>query len=484
MPIHIQDFPTELLAAVFENLPKSTLKRARLTSTRWSDIGAETLFQRVYFAPRRHTMQRFINITSHPVFSRTIKEVVYDGALFQSRYLDETIFREHCEVDLEPAEHDDEELTCCCANLSLRHQDRCSIDATSLEEQDSEKDFAYIFGQYKRLLAEQEEILSLGEDLEALHLGLKHASRITKVSLLDYFPTPDYLPLSDVSHAWYCNYLHSNYPGVLAPALWDGWSNMHLDETPDTYEGHDWDCRGINHLFEAVSSHCNRISELRIGSSISCAPLKLFHPSSSNTHPLKAIVKNLTSLQLHCGRNPRASATTLNEELLNAATILAETPQLETLSISLSAVSRRWIHIIQIPTWPRLQTLDLGDLNFTLPSLISVIENSRHTLRRLQFRNIWLEGGPTWITLAEKLGEMLKLEQVTLLGLVSDRRLNRAHVRDMHYEETPDLAKRMMAWVDPRFFDEGRMRDMTAAVVMRVRKENGLNTQRQYKIGF
>ena len=43
-------------------------------------------FHRVYFAPRKFEIERFRNIAQHPVFSKSIKELVYDARLFREEY--------------------------------------------------------------------------------------------------------------------------------------------------------------------------------------------------------------------------------------------------------------------------------------------------------------------------------------------------------------------------------------------------------------
>jgi len=87
----------------------------------------------------------------------------------------------------------------------------------------------------------------------------------------------------------------------------------------------------------------------------------------------------------------------------------------------------------------------LGDLDYTLPDVSSIIKGPQLTLRRFQLRNVSLEGETPWPALDDKLGELLKLHHVTLLGLVSDDVLNHMVNPDIQYENSADLTKRMMA---------------------------------------
>lgn len=93
------DLPNEVLANIFSCLPQADRGKARLTDRRWyvwtpylhynvstnssrSQVGAEWLFCRVYFAPAQSSIERFNNIVSREPFRRNIKELVYDARLF------------------------------------------------------------------------------------------------------------------------------------------------------------------------------------------------------------------------------------------------------------------------------------------------------------------------------------------------------------------------------------------------------------------
>ena len=67
---------------VLRCLDKPSLKNARLTCRRWRGAGAHSLFDRVYFAPRKEIMGIFGEITSNPAFASNIRELVYDARLY------------------------------------------------------------------------------------------------------------------------------------------------------------------------------------------------------------------------------------------------------------------------------------------------------------------------------------------------------------------------------------------------------------------
>lgn len=85
----VDNLPDELLIELLRWLPVSDLKSARLTCTRWSDIGATMLFRRIYFSPRKIEMEAFANITQHPLLRKGVRELIYDGRLFRHECLQE-----------------------------------------------------------------------------------------------------------------------------------------------------------------------------------------------------------------------------------------------------------------------------------------------------------------------------------------------------------------------------------------------------------
>lgn len=78
--------PPELKVAVLTQLEKRDLKTIRLVSKEWSAVATKLLFDRVYVSCRRQDMEVFRDITSHPVISTCVRELVHDVSLFQ-RYM-------------------------------------------------------------------------------------------------------------------------------------------------------------------------------------------------------------------------------------------------------------------------------------------------------------------------------------------------------------------------------------------------------------
>lgn len=64
-------------------LDKRDLKNVRLAAKEWNAIATGPLFDRVYISCRAKDMEVFKSITTHPVISRGVRELVYDSSLFQ-----------------------------------------------------------------------------------------------------------------------------------------------------------------------------------------------------------------------------------------------------------------------------------------------------------------------------------------------------------------------------------------------------------------
>lgn len=126
-----------------------------------------------------------------------------------------------------------------------------------------------------------------------------------------------------------------------------------------------------------------------------------------------------------------------------------------------------------------LRLIDLGDTRNVPDFLLAVMEGSRHTLSRLQLRNVWLIGGRTWLDLADQCSRNFKLRHVILLGLNSDGDYSRTGNFTLDYEATVEVARRMLQWADPRALITGLVDTLNQAVDARVDPEKLVFFERQ-----
>ncbi|KAI4257646.1 MAG: hypothetical protein L6R42_005521 [Xanthoria sp. 1 TBL-2021] len=80
----LEKLPNEVVAMILSSLPRKHLKQARLVSRRLAELGARDLIDTVYISSRGKDMAVFDSITKHPVFSKSVKNIVFDNAQFDN----------------------------------------------------------------------------------------------------------------------------------------------------------------------------------------------------------------------------------------------------------------------------------------------------------------------------------------------------------------------------------------------------------------
>ena len=74
--------PNELLVLITEYLDCSDLKSARLVSKLWCSCASEFLFKKIYVSANKIDLDIFNAITNHPLLSKCVRCLVYDGSEF------------------------------------------------------------------------------------------------------------------------------------------------------------------------------------------------------------------------------------------------------------------------------------------------------------------------------------------------------------------------------------------------------------------
>ena len=78
------NLPNEILLLTFQRLNKSNLKMARLVCKLWASMANPILFDKVFVSPNQLQMEVFANIAGHPIFSHTVKTLVYSTLRFDT----------------------------------------------------------------------------------------------------------------------------------------------------------------------------------------------------------------------------------------------------------------------------------------------------------------------------------------------------------------------------------------------------------------
>lgn len=249
---------------------------------------------------------------------------------------------------------------------------------------------------YIRALEEQEEILAQELDHHALLSGLSRMSRLEDLEVTTLFVCVDKdTTLTTPHHTWYWEKTQKTFAGILLP------SGFGDNETYKFSYNDDYDQRGLQHLFQAVSAAGNNLIDMRIGKasnsharSTSREFFGAYAPASFLANlPLTRIesstlVQNLVTLNLTAGLSPRMGTKLGVSTQMKIHRILKTAWCLENLSFAfiyrMDALVWRWIFSGQ--HWPAWHYLDLRDATLHAQDLYTILDDHKTTLRRLQLR--------------------------------------------------------------------------------------------------
>ena len=406
MLYHLTDLPSEVLAKIIKILPKHDLKSVRLSSIRLSAIAASMLFDRVYFAPRKFEMERFRNIAQHPLFSKNIKELVYDGRLYCEDNRKPEVYAEMIwwqKYNGQPCYGREDHLKP--SYLDLEHYSSC--------------------------LAEQERILNEKADYDALLAGLEQMP-IRRLTIQDEFgETYTRVSIHNTEHLWYRTMSDLSFPlfhderddfpsPIFSPSDWNECRWWPLGESRPP-RNRRWDCRGLIHLFTAVLERGHNIDELHIGTENSSVPMNLFHPSSGISNHIDRLAPRLSCLKLASMQYTTDIRGDIDVALSRLTNLMQQAKQLRTLSLSMNTdeqQSRRIFH--GWGTWSHLSLLDLGHFRVFEDDLAAVIVSQKDSLTELGIRCMRLEEPGSWERLGDEVGQSLRLRKITIDDLYKD----------------------------------------------------------------
>ena len=466
MLYRLTDLPAEVLAKILKILPKHDLKSVRLSSTRLSAIAASMLFDRVYFAPRKLEMERFGNIAQHPLFSKNIKELVYDGRLYCEEYRKPEVYTEMIYWQKYNGQPFD----------GIQDTLKRQLDPLDLEH-------------YSSCVDEQEYILNEKTDYDALLAGLEQMP-IRRLTVQDEFSESwPRVSIHNTEHLWYSTMSNLSFYSyhderddlpspIFSPSSWNEcrWRLPWESRLPRNRR---WDCRGLAHLFTAVSERCHNIDELHIGTENSLVPMNLFHPSSGIINHIDRLAPRLACLKLASRQYETDMREDIDVALSRLTNLMQQAKQLRTLSLSMNTneqQSRRIFH--GWGTWSHLSLLDLGHFRAFQDDLAAAIVSQKDSLIELGIRRIELKEPGLWERLGDEIGQCLRLRKITIDDLYKDvidddwfddRRL------PLHVQKK--VAKLIMQWVSSDMLEllrseEGHFRALVASVKPEVKDVN------------
>lgn len=439
MHYRLTDLPAEALAKILKILPKPDLKSVRLCSTRLSAIAASMLFDRVYFAPRKFEMERFRNIAQHPLFSKNIKELVYDGRLYCEEYRNlelytEMIYWQKC--DGQPGDD--------------KNRVKPYLDPLDLEH-------------YSSCVDEQEYILNEKTDYDALLAGLEQMP-IRRLTVQGEFKENEWrVSIHNTEHLWYRTMSDLSFYSrhderddlpspVFSPSSWSECRKW-LPWESRFPRNRRWDCRGLAHLFTAVSERCHNIDELHIGTENSLVPMNLFHPSNGIINHIDRLAPRLACLKLASKQYETDIREDIGVALSRLTNLMQQAKQLRTLSLSINTDEQQSRRIFDgWGTWSHLSLLDLGHFRTFEDDLAAAVVSQKDSLTELGIRCIELEVPGSWERLGDEIGRCLRLCKITIDDLYKDVANDPMDDDDWVYRGLPfhvqeRVAKLIMQWV-------------------------------------
>lgn len=88
MAVNICSLPFELLTLVLHSLPVKDIKKTRLSCKVLNDAASQFLITRAWISSDPEDQNILTAISLHPIISKSIREIVYDGTIYDDRLVD------------------------------------------------------------------------------------------------------------------------------------------------------------------------------------------------------------------------------------------------------------------------------------------------------------------------------------------------------------------------------------------------------------
>ena len=419
MSPQLHSLPYELVAEVLSRLPKSDLKSARLTCVRLGRIGAQWLFQRVYFAPRQSAIETFLNVSSNPEFARNVTELVYDGRLFLEELTDYGSYKATYFKDCQLNEDLDFNIV---EKAAMGEPARFWLWDTGDEDYEDYHDDYHdnlvdtLVG-YTHLFNEQQQIIRDKRDYEALCAGLQNLPNITTVLILDnFFQCEDWIPVKIDDHPWYHEQSQRETAVPIPPSSWH--PQRFNGELGMYEEVGKWDFRGIQNLIRAVSEHGHQVIGLNIGSERSKARASIFAMNQDVwAHGCRMAQRlQILKMDFHSFVQGYYAGVEDDGQENRLGAFLSEAKRLRLLAIS----GHMNPTFLTNNSWPHLETLILADMSLWADQLRAITQTYKGTLREITFRFVTLFGNEEFADVAKEVGIDLRLRRVCISKVGDD----------------------------------------------------------------
>ncbi|KAI9780165.1 MAG: hypothetical protein M1839_007002 [Geoglossum umbratile] len=320
------------------HLKPRDIKSTRLVCRCFNALSAPLLVKTAYFAARLNTLKKFLNIAKHPVFSRTVRTVIYEG----------TFYRE-----------------------ALTQREAFENEAVAPPGEGSTRSFE----RYCSMFENQRRLMDSGAALGGLIYGLRKMARVQTIVFTDSWDGDD-------RYGYYESDRCDGVEPFLSPSGWDSTDRIS-------------DFDGLAYILRAASISHSQIQYLEMScsyfrkvdpKSIPCAVFNL--PPQDLQHGLQAF-RSLTSITLDIGHRGFESE---NEDLKGLFHMLSGAEHLHTLTLETKHCALLTPVLVRNRFWPRLKNLTLYFILCEYEFVTTVLWNQRTTLAMFTLSHSYVFG--------------------------------------------------------------------------------------------
>ena len=411
----LTDLPTEIIRGVCSCLPNRDIKNLRL-SCQSLYTATRLRFDRVFLSTQRRDIDVFLAIADHETFRQDVIEIIWDDSIYFGK---QTSIQGHLE-------YNDVELKNGCP---LWYSKECQGNIRMLQKRDSNKidlpdctaracqamaqlPLSTSWNYYQQLVSLQQEVLTRGDDVSALHHGLACFPALRRITITPAAHGFLYSPLYETPTIRAFPY-GFNYP---IPRGWPvaGETLWRMPEMPPWTKGGQKAERERWHGFRTVlhvlaQSPDHQVCELVLDAHILATGLncRLFEESCSEHHDLMALVRRpgfrhlslalAVDGQQHLNWPAFKSAylhqilgeTSADLEYFSLSTNLGADIDMQFGSISDFIPLRTLLPVNQ---WPRLYHFGLRGFLVTQADLLALLAALPITLRSVELSEIYFIG--------------------------------------------------------------------------------------------
>ncbi|MCJ1230131.1 hypothetical protein MMC12_006802 [Toensbergia leucococca] len=419
MSNHLERLPTELLSAIFRMLTKSPIKSVRLVSRRCNAIASEYLMQSITFAFRHDTLKGLEAISQHPIFSRTVRNLVYDVSIYDEMIAESReAYRQWLVTLLESKRpwsrtagswrtEDRERRLLYWRGDSKKMETMMMIRWIRKEKRDLNRGWNL----YRRYFVEQEHIRNNRSYMQILKSSLSRMKNLTNLKFVDTWPTS-----TKYSEVWTKGYQREDWLEFCLdpqPPMWAEGYSVGISDVCQVWRESGLplqtiSARGGEAAFEILfldgsdilPNGLHRVKELELvlvtPRDYPNVPVHGHNPTADTTNILECggltLFQGLRRLDLHFSRSGARDIDTY---------FGAHVPPGRMLNLSIRS---------------QLKTLRLRNFDMHLRELERLILHLRNTLISLTLEEVTLISG-SWTHALDSLGTMKKLKSARLVDM-------------------------------------------------------------------